>query len=374
MRKAEGESVLVPSPGSRIHCPGPFTFQPIAMRNKRVVIYGGTDLDKQPTGDFVSALAYALLDNDSILLATGGFARRAASAPRAISTDVAAADGARKFAAERGIPLEECLETWLPEHGRDRLDEEVERFEAGKSQVLIGLSAQARRMRLVQIADAIVTIRGEVRTALVLELALALAKPAVPVPFTGGDSREHWDDNPAYYPARLGITSAQADSWKHFDLDAASFDAVRERISEIVGVVNRVLRRNCLVLMPFKDEFLDEFAQLQQVIDDNRFHPVRLDRELYTGDVRDTVSRLLLESDAVVADVTTLSANVMYEVGLAHASGRKPLLLWRGDSETMEKRLPFYLRPQRIVCGSDEDLLEAVARYLGEVTAGREPH
>src|SRR5918994_1983028 len=97
--KGRRREVLVPSRGSRIHYPGPFTFSPSTMRNKRVVIYGGTDLDKQPMGDFVSALAYALLGNDSILLATGGFARRAASAPHAISTDVAAADGARKFAA-----------------------------------------------------------------------------------------------------------------------------------------------------------------------------------------------------------------------------------------------------------------------------------
>ena len=343
------------------------------MRNKRVVIYGGTNLQPRTTA-FVEKLAYVLLENESIVLATGGFKTGAKSQPGTTSTDAAAAEGARAFAVERGIPLDDCLETWLPEPGKDRIDEKVERFNAGKSQVLLGLSAQARRMRLVQLADAIVTIRGEVQTALVLELALALAKPAVPVRFTGGDSRDHWEDNPGYYAARLGITPEQAETWETFNLDAAEIGAVQDRIAEIAQVVNRVLRRNCLVLMPFKDEFLDEFVQLQQVIDDNGFHPVRLDRELYTGDVRETVSRLLRESDAVVADVTTLSPNVMYEVGLAHAYGRKPLLLWRGSSDAMEQQLPFYLRPQRIACGGDADLLDAVTMYLGEATAGREPH
>ena len=95
------------------------------------------------------------------------------------------------------------------------------------------------------------------------------------------------------------------------------------------------------------------------------FHAVRLDRELYVGDVRETVRRLLHECDAIVADVTDRSANVMYEVGLAHACGRDPLLLWRGDAGALEKDLPFYLRPQRIVAQADpRAIAAALRRYL----------
>jgi hypothetical protein len=98
---------------------------------------------------------------------------------------------------------------------------------------------------------------------------------------------------------------------------------------------------------------------------------VRLDRELYAGDVRETVTRLLRESDAIVADVTDRSANVMYEVGLAHAYGREPLLLWRGDDRSMKELLPFYLRPQRMVAGTETAaMVAALHKYLAGARSG----
>ena len=60
----------------------------------------------------------------------------------------------------------------------------------------------------------------------------------------------------------------------------------------------------------------------------------------------------------------------MYEVGLAHAFGRKPLLLWRERADALEE-LPFYLRPQRIATGSESALAEALKTYLAEARSGR---
>ena len=125
------------------------------------------------------------------------------------------------------------------------------------------------------------------------------------------------------------------------------------------------MRRNCLVLMPFREQLDEVYCHLEQTIDDLGFHPLRLDRELYTGDVRETVQRLLRESDAVIADITDQSPNVMYEVGLAHAYGREPLLLWRGQAQDAETKLPFYMKPQRIAFAADpEDLVTRVRQYL----------
>lgn len=335
------------------------------MRNKRVVIYGGTRLDSR-VATFVSRLAYALLTaNDSIVLATGGFKRSLDSPPTVTSTDVAALRGAETFASELKVPLESCLETWLPEPSKDRIDEGVERFSAGKHEVLPGLSAQARRLRLVQMADALVTVSGHVRTALVLEMAVAITRPALPLPFTGGDSRDHWTGNRSYYVARLGITADQASRWETLDLDSAGEASLQASVNDIVATVSRVIRRNCLVLMPFGADLLDYYQKLKDVIDGEGFHAVRLDRDLYAGDVRDSIGRLLRESDAVVADVTDRSPNVMYEIGLAHAFGREPLLVFRGASAALETKLPFYLRPQRVVWGNNEgEILESVRAFL----------
>jgi len=224
---------------------------------------------------------------------------------------------------------------------KDRKDEKVERSDGENVKVMRGLSAQARRLKLVQLADAIVTVSGEVRTALVLELALTMARPALPLFFTGGDSATHWGDNRSYYVARLGIVDEDARALETFDLATSDRDERDACIARIVTTITRVISRTCLVLMPFRTELDAEYKALTEVIRGEGFHPIRLDRELYAGDVRETVVRLLRECEAIIADITTRSPNVMYEVGLAHALGRKPLLLWQGSPRFDRPRSAF---------------------------------
>jgi len=333
-------------------------------RKKRVVIYGATELVPQVAG-FVTRLADALLQKEDIFLATGGFKGKSDDRSGLVSTDISVRDGARDFASRTGESLASCLETWLPEPTKDRVDVDPNRFHEGKIQELQGFSAQARRVKLVQSADAMVTVHGVVRTMLMLEMALVIGRPAVPLPFTGGDSSDHWRDNRPHYLARLGLSENQASAWETFRLGDKAAESIL--IDDVVGVVNRVVGRKCLILMPFSESD----AELAQVIDEQGFHPIRLDRDLFTGDVRQTVQHLLDECDAIIADVTKLSANVMYEIGLAHAQNQKPLLIWRSDPERLEKDLPFYLRPQRIVTSKDQEGIRgAIVEYLQAIKSG----
>jgi len=77
------------------------------MRNKRVLIYGGTRLP-DALARFVSDLAYRLLENESIRVMTGGFGRSAETREGEMSTDMAALRGAQAFG--RGVALDETLE------------------------------------------------------------------------------------------------------------------------------------------------------------------------------------------------------------------------------------------------------------------------
>jgi hypothetical protein len=91
------------------------------MRRVQVCIYGGTDL--QATGiDFISELAYKILDSMPAIIVTGGFLHSNAK-PRAVSTDAAALQGARRYANARALPLKDCYEAWIPE---PRLDSRPE--------------------------------------------------------------------------------------------------------------------------------------------------------------------------------------------------------------------------------------------------------
>ncbi len=132
------------------------------MRNKRVVIYGGTDLDPL-LAQYVTGLAQEFLKTNQILLATGGFKRHLKQEPDTQPTDVAVLSGAQAFAFERKVPLESIFETWLPESAKDRREEGgIERFREGRVRDLHGLSDQARRLRLVQVADCLITVKGKV--------------------------------------------------------------------------------------------------------------------------------------------------------------------------------------------------------------------
>jgi hypothetical protein len=79
----------------------------------RICIYGGTDLQGTPS-DFISALAYKILDSMSAVIVTGGF-RHSNKHPMAVSTDAAALWGAQRYATEHKFDLKDCYEAWVPE-------------------------------------------------------------------------------------------------------------------------------------------------------------------------------------------------------------------------------------------------------------------
>ena len=99
------------------------------MRPVRICIYGGTDLQVTPT-DFISALAYKILDSMSAVIVTGGF-RHLNKNPNAISTDVAALRGAQRYAAKHEIDLKDCYSFSL-----DRMSDNNADFEAEKREIV----------------------------------------------------------------------------------------------------------------------------------------------------------------------------------------------------------------------------------------------
>jgi len=123
----------------------------------------------------------------------------------------------------------------------------------------------------------------------------------------------------------------------------------------------------CFVLMPFKDEeflqnwyreFLKPFITREFNIDcfrvDDDFLPNKIDDKLYT---------YILRSKFIIAEISTLNPNVMYEVGMAHAFNKDVILLAK---ENLNK-IPFDIDKFRICrYGDEEDLID----YLKETIPG----
>jgi hypothetical protein len=275
---------------------------------------------------------------------------------------------AQAFSTEQGLALETRFETWLPQPDVDR--PEVQRFREGKVRELHG-SAQARRMRLVRDVDALITVRGKVQTAMVLDLAFTYEKPVLPLPFTGGDSGEYWQQHRAEILERLKISEPFAGELESVRVEDLSGEASRDLAARLVDALSQKIQRKCLVLMPFRPES-DRFYSrwIEPLLTAQDFEPIRIDRGLETGSILEIFIERLGDSDAVLADVTGANPNVMYELGQAHARGIDPLLFYRRGTPTpdMRNELPFYLSEQKIeVC--DESAEEGSASFVHRIEA-----
>jgi len=97
------------------------------------------------------------------------------------------------------------------------------------------------------------------------------------------------------------------------------------------------------VLMPFDAEFDDVYSDLIAApLLEAGFEVRRADSLLNQRNILADVVTGIADADLIVADVTGLNPNVMYELGLAHALGKRTVMI----TQTLEL-LPFDLQPYR---------------------------
>lgn len=338
-----------------------------------IALYGGTRLSKR-SARFAAELARAFLRHPDVVLVSGGFfrhlARDDANAYAPLPFARARSDPHRKetsvdFAVAEAASIEakqdvwRRVETWLPETPRPK----VQRFRLGKSRVLPG-SPRARRRQLVQGVDAIVTIAGEVQTALVLETALTAGRLALPIGFTGGDSGDYWRDEHDAFVDTLGLPDALAERIGEKPRRRDEQDLARQ-IADFV--VSRTVRR-CLVLMGFSEQRQPFYQEvIEPAIRASGHEPVRLKESEISGHIASRFRDSLRHCARIIADVTDLNPNVMYELGHILRDGRiVPLILTESRSPPTD--LPFYLREYDVIhvdddsTGADADSI--IQRYL----------
>jgi hypothetical protein len=204
----------------------------------------------------------------------------------------------------------------------------------------------------------------------VLELALRANKPALPIPFTGGDSERYWKKHRKDFQSRFKNADAIFDT-----LDAASLDSLDESgmqglADQIASGVAAALDRWCLVLMPFREWGAEAFFEyvIKPVIEQSGFRVDRLDRSFLAGHIPQAFLEHLERADAVMADITATNPNVMYEIGHVHGRRTAPFLFWRSTREQPPPELPFYFKPEtlRLVDPADKPDCAGFAAALGE--------
>lgn len=107
--------------------------------------------------------------------------------------------------------------------------------------------------------------------------------------------------------------------------------------------VERTLR--AFVLMPFDPEFDAIFNDLiKPALEEGGYDVKRADNILDQQNILKDIVRSIAEADLVVADLTSLNANVFYELGIAHTMQRPTVLLTQSSED-----IPFDLKSYRVI-------------------------
>lgn len=101
-------------------------------------------------------------------------------------------------------------------------------------------------------------------------------------------------------------------------------------------------KKKVFVIMPFQDEFFEVYEMLKINFAD-RFEFSNAGDEENQQNILKDIIQPIYEADVVIADLTGLNANVMYELGVAHSFNKKTIVITKDDLLS----LPFDLKQYR---------------------------
>ncbi len=105
------------------------------------------------------------------------------------------------------------------------------------------------------------------------------------------------------------------------------------------------MKPTAFVLMPFAAEFDEVYSFLiQDAVASAGFEVRRADDLISQNNILKDVITSIVQSDLIVADLTSANPNVYYELGIAHALNKPVILMTQDIGE-----LPFDLRSYRVV-------------------------
>ncbi|MFN0205873.1 MAG: hypothetical protein ACKVS6_06120 [Planctomycetota bacterium] len=316
------------------------------IRTRRIAVCGGTRINLT-NAIFAEALGKQLAAEEGLMLVTGGF-KCFTLDPEIPSGDWSFVSGAREYLRSIGLTTERKIETLLPDPTHEPA--RVVRFREGTVIILKGRSLQSRRFKLVGSVDTLVAIEGAKGTREIIDLALALEKPILPLPFTEGVARMRWNENRKLICEWFEVDKATAKSWEEVSIGELSGSEVTSLARGVKQHLFHQLRRKCFVMMPFGVEFLPLYEQaIKPALEDAGLLPIRTDQLDLVGDVVSALHSAIRSAACGLAVITQNNPNVMYELGLAHAQGKPVILLCEIGPEGHDlPNLPYDLQHESV--------------------------
>jgi predicted Rossmann-fold nucleotide-binding protein len=317
------------------------------IRPRRLLVSGAGQLSPRAAVLWRALGELLAQETTSLVVITGGLAGREGEL-HPLTADHSIVQGMLPVLLQRGIPAGERIETVLPdarqEHG------EFVRFREGRVRVLERRNAQSRRFSMVHSADAVIAVEGGNGTRSVLDMALAVDRPILPLPFGGGASEEVWDDQRDDILRWFRIDSEEADAFDRTRLEDLDDAGVRDLARRVHDCLMRGFTQGCFVIMPMNPDHDPVYDQaILPALIANQFQPWRTDRTVTTGDVIEAIHDGINHCHFVIADTTGDRPNVMYELGLAHAARKPVLLLRKTNPDGSLPPLPFDFQSHSIL-------------------------
>lgn len=82
----------------------------------------------------------------------------------------------------------------------------------------------------------------------------------------------------------------------------------------------------CIVLIPFDSSGEERFTMLKEIGEELGFETLRVAQYYSSGMILEEIVRSIRDAHLVIADLTSSNPNVYYEVGIAHALGKRVFL------------------------------------------------
>jgi len=103
--------------------------------------------------------------------------------------------------------------------------------------------------------------------------------------------------------------------------------------SKVVFSDVRISQRTCLVVMPFHPDFDRVYQTIKSVAEGRGFTCLRADKKYVSRPVMIELIKDIRTSDLIVVDLTNQSPSVYYEAGLAHALGKRCIILAESEND-----------------------------------------
>jgi nucleoside 2-deoxyribosyltransferase len=321
------------------------------IRPHRLFVSGGSRLSPQ-AALLWKELGKLLAAQDELVVITGGLAGRVDS-PGCQTADRMIIDGVLEGLHGRRIPADERIETFLPDQEKD--GNKLVRFREGRIRVMHHRTPQSRRFSLVHSADVVISIEGAEGTRSVLDVALAIERPVLPLPFAGGASAQVWKDLRDEICHWFQIPQPDAAQFEQLHLADLGKSEVRLLAERVRSCLVRGFTRSCFVIMSFQkeqDRIYD--SAIRPALEAHGLLPVRTDRLLAVGNIVEAIRDGLRHCYFAIADTTGDRPNVMYELGLAHADNKPVILLRRAAADGTLPPTPFDFQTESILKYTDD--------------------